>query len=404
MTQINEFEFEECGVFGGSIRVTVGWRPGGVRRRQAEEMSPRPGGRARQADEGFRGHTPAIGTEMQAVGGGPELRGAAGDPLPYPNRNGDLINRVWNYMQDNCDAFGGWWSYDCFHLEDTKKCEKIFALRDAKTSKASCREFDRFRHCISDVVQKRCQPDDVSSMGNYLLDSAGTWCGPAPAHRTLQVPHCGRGIRGGGQEGPGGGGGIPAPPSTPLRRPTAAGPQVRAARRNSGRGVLPEQSVQLRPHGRFALCHGVQRAGERGDEGLPGQAPVREGPGAGGERRRGSSAEGVLRHLELPPVSTERSPDPLLRHPRNRHPISNRRHPRQPGLPLQEPLDLHLLGGATPPQRSLRPPADVTGRHHDVSNSRPQIAVTHTEPSISVHIFIVLYLSYLENSYVLVFL
>ncbi|GFW73155.1 uncharacterized protein TNCV_832731, partial [Trichonephila clavipes] len=92
---------------------------------------------------------------------------------PTPNRSGDLINRVWKYMQDNCDGFGGWWSYDCFHLEDMKKCEKIFALRDSKTSTASCREFDRFRHCIGDVVQKQCHQEDVLSMGNYLLDSAG---------------------------------------------------------------------------------------------------------------------------------------------------------------------------------------------------------------------------------------
>ncbi|GBN08047.1 hypothetical protein AVEN_134288-1 [Araneus ventricosus] len=92
---------------------------------------------------------------------------------PTPNRSGDLINRVWKYTQDNCDAFGGWWSYDCFHLEDMKKCEKIFALRDSKASQASCREYDRFRHCIGDVVQKQCDREDILSMGNYLLDSAG---------------------------------------------------------------------------------------------------------------------------------------------------------------------------------------------------------------------------------------
>ncbi|GFT34711.1 uncharacterized protein NPIL_527611 [Nephila pilipes] len=92
---------------------------------------------------------------------------------PTPNRSGDLINRAWKYTQDNCDGFGGWWSYDCFHSEDMKKCEKIFALRDSKTSTASCREFDRFRHCIGDVVQKQCHRDDILSMGNYLLDSAG---------------------------------------------------------------------------------------------------------------------------------------------------------------------------------------------------------------------------------------
>ncbi|GIY73426.1 uncharacterized protein CDAR_493781 [Caerostris darwini] len=121
-----------------------------------------------------------------------------------PNRNGDLINRVWNYMQDNCDAFGGWWSYDCFHLEDTKKCEKIFALRDAKTSKASCREFDRFRHCISDVVQKQCQPDDVSSMGNYLLDSAGDMVWTCPPHTgTLRSPIVDAGFVGVDRKDPG---------------------------------------------------------------------------------------------------------------------------------------------------------------------------------------------------------
>ncbi|KAG8175408.1 hypothetical protein JTE90_002802 [Oedothorax gibbosus] len=92
---------------------------------------------------------------------------------PTPNRSGDLIDRVWNYMQQNCDAFGGWWSYDCFHLEEMKKCEKIFALRDSRASQASCREYDRFRHCTSDVVQKRCSHEDTLSMGNYLLDSAG---------------------------------------------------------------------------------------------------------------------------------------------------------------------------------------------------------------------------------------
>lgn len=36
-----------------------------------------------------------------------------------------------------------------------------------------CREYDRFRHCIGDVVQKHCDREDILSMGNYLLDSAG---------------------------------------------------------------------------------------------------------------------------------------------------------------------------------------------------------------------------------------
>ncbi|XP_035219850.1 uncharacterized protein LOC118192943 isoform X2 [Stegodyphus dumicola] len=92
---------------------------------------------------------------------------------PSPNRSGDLILRVWKYMQDNCDAFGGWWNYECFHLEEVKKCEKIFALRDVTASHTSCREYDRFRHCVGDVVKKHCDPEDVLSMGNYLLDSAG---------------------------------------------------------------------------------------------------------------------------------------------------------------------------------------------------------------------------------------
>lgn len=35
------------------------------------------------------------------------------------------------------------------------------------------REYDRFRHCIGDVVTKQCDEEDESSMGNYLLDSAG---------------------------------------------------------------------------------------------------------------------------------------------------------------------------------------------------------------------------------------
>ncbi|XP_015923627.1 uncharacterized protein [Parasteatoda tepidariorum] len=102
---------------------------------------------------------------------------------PTPNKSGELINRAWKFMQDNCDSFGGWWSYDCFHLEDMKKCEKIFALRDAPTSQASCREYDRFRHCTSDVIKKQCDSEDIHSMGNYLLDSAGDmiWtCPPQP--------------------------------------------------------------------------------------------------------------------------------------------------------------------------------------------------------------------------------
>lgn len=39
---------------------------------------------------------------------------------PTPNRSGDLINRVWNYMQDNCDAFGG---------DNTLHIRKLFAGR-----------------------------------------------------------------------------------------------------------------------------------------------------------------------------------------------------------------------------------------------------------------------------------
>ncbi|XP_054713168.1 uncharacterized protein LOC129222663 [Uloborus diversus] len=104
---------------------------------------------------------------------------------PTPNRSGDLIERAWKYMQDNCDTFGGWWNYECFNLEQMQKCEKIFALRDSAASQVSCREYDRFRHCISDVVKKQCNAEDVLSMGNYLLDSSGDMIWTCPHQSSL---------------------------------------------------------------------------------------------------------------------------------------------------------------------------------------------------------------------------
>lgn len=109
-------------------------------------------------------------------------------------RSSDVMRRGWKYLQSICDAFGGnhnssWWQSRCFQRDDAKQCEKQYGGSGSTKLRSSCIEYERFRDCVSDVVKRRCEPEDSSYLGSFLLDKAGemVWRCPGQAQRSQNI-------------------------------------------------------------------------------------------------------------------------------------------------------------------------------------------------------------------------